>query len=219
MTNHDFYKINITSQHSFIDYILTVLVKKGKDVDMQNCFDMDFYVKEIYNKNIYRGFCKILYKFPTTLYKANTELFIKHYHRCLDLAVTCGTWYDVHFTHELIMPLESFNYLRPLEGKAGVYRFNKNDVPYYIGSSKNLFNRIPESIFHDESPENLTFHHIITETKEEALVIEKYYIQRLKPTKNIQHNRGERIKMDGSMPVFSEEVVFEFMPFMKALIS
>jgi predicted GIY-YIG superfamily endonuclease len=67
----------------------------------------------------------------------------------------------------------------------GVYRFNCNGETQYVGYSINLWERVRESFFnHCLSYECVEFQYILCDNKEEAIKLESYYIQLLKPRDN-----------------------------------
>ena len=72
------------------------------------------------------------------------------------------------------------------ENQIGVYRFNWNDKPHYVGYSCNLKDRVRHSFFnHCFELDNITFQYILCESKEEAISLESYYISMLQPNENI----------------------------------
>lgn len=71
------------------------------------------------------------------------------------------------------------------KNQTGVYRFNINDQPFYIGYSENLENRVKKSFFnHCLLIDDITFQYILCDNKWDAIQVEAYYISILKPTKN-----------------------------------
>lgn len=91
----------------------------------------------------------------------------------------------------------------------GVYRFNVNDKTHYIGYSGNLFNRVPVSFFnHCLTHKYVTFQYILCDSVEEAKLIERYYINTLKPTNNVM---DRKIKPElKTIPEFCGEIYLHF---------
>lgn len=76
------------------------------------------------------------------------------------------------------------------KNQCGVYRFNLNNQPLYIGYSENLFNRVRISFFnHCFTRDNITFQYILCENKEHAMDLEAYYIKELKPKSNLMNKK------------------------------
>ena len=78
------------------------------------------------------------------------------------------------------------NIMNYLKNQIGVYRFNVNDKPHYVGYSENLYDRVRNSFFnHCFELNNVTFQYILCESKEEAIKLESHYISMLQPSQNI----------------------------------
>jgi len=94
-------------------------------------------------------------------------------------------------------------------GQIGVYRFNVNNKPFYIGHSSNLHNRVPVSFFnHCITFNHVTFQYILCEDVEEAKIVEKFYINTLRPKDNVMdRNKLPDIK---NVPEFCAEIDLPF---------
>lgn len=80
------------------------------------------------------------------------------------------------------------------KNQTGVYRFNVNDKPHYVGYSQNLFDRVRKSFFNTcMGFNNVTFQYILCDTQFEAMEIEAHYIKLLQPFKN---QSGRNLKRD-----------------------
>jgi hypothetical protein len=83
------------------------------------------------------------------------------------------------------------------EWQTGVYRFNLDGKPHYIGYSQNLFDRVRTSFFnHCLMFDDITFQYILCDSKEEAMDIESYYIYHLQPSVNYsgRHRNSSKTK-------------------------
>ena len=108
--------------------------------------------------------------------------------------------------------LDFVKHLNKLTCVPGVYRFNVNDEVFYIGYSRNLRDRIIDSFIfrcHNCHKNKITLQYIIAKNYRIANDIEYYYIELLKPIKNIDGKSKKIISIDPDRPLFCDPIIME----------
>lgn len=215
----------VDTEERFVKYISCFIDAHKRTLDFSKVEDVSFYVKKIYNNNMQQAYTKCLYKYPKLLYKSSTIQFVMYYDYFMDI-VFMKDYHEVFAPQDNfrnpVFPSGDWEHIKSLYNKIGVYRFNLDNVPAYIGHSQNLGNRMFESLherFQDDTS-GLSFQYALTETKQDAMRWEKYYIQHLKPIHNLVYNTHKNpIQQVSNAPIFTNPINIEYLYYVFALLN
>ncbi len=196
----------IKNEDHFVNF-LNIMIRENLDViDVDDLLDKEFYVKKIYNTGMADDYTAAL-KFDRN-FNALTFEGVREF---LEQKNLRKTFVAENFEYIPRSTDEWKEIIPTLHDQPGVYCFLTSKGKFlYVGSSKNLSNRIPSSANEKISRYRHSIKlRVYKTTASDAIILESYFIATKKPLMNTVGKYGDNATLElKNMPKYDFEIKF-----------